>query len=85
VTTAEIYGRDAQDSPILPSLLTTTRRHSTSRVSADKGYSSIANVETIAAMGATPFISYKAGHNGKGGGMWEKMFQLLPIQTRGFF
>jgi transposase len=85
VTAVEIYSRDAQDSPILPSLMTTTRRNFNVReVSADKGYSSIANVETISAMGATPFICFKNGHTGKGGGMWEKMFHYFSFQREDF-
>lgn len=85
ITAVEIHGRDAQDSPILPSLAATTRRSFNMReVSADKGYSSIANAEKIAAMGATPFISYKVGHTGKGGGTWGKMFHYFQFNREDF-
>lgn len=81
VTAVEIHGRDAQDSPILPSLLATTAKNfNVSEVSADKGYSSINNAAVVASYGATPFIAYKAGHTGKGGGVWEKMFHFFSYQ-----
>jgi transposase len=81
VTAVEIHGRNSQDSPILPALLETTARNfSVSEVSADKGYSSINNADVVASYGATPFIAYKAGHTGKGGGVWEKMFHFFSYQ-----
>jgi transposase len=85
VTAVEIHGRDAQDSPILPSLLATTARNfNVSEVSADKGYSSINNADVVASYGAMPFIAYKAGHTGKGGGVWEKMFHFFSYQRETF-
>ena len=51
VTAVEIHDRLAQDSPLLPALLdTTAKTFKVSEVSADKGYSSIAEkrcIETI--------------------------------------
>jgi transposase len=85
VTAVEIRERLTQDSPILPSLLSTTSKHfAVSEVSADKGYSSINNVETVAMIGATPYICFKAGHTGKGGGMWEKMFHYFQFNREQF-
>ena len=85
VTAVEIRDRDAQDSPLLPDLLATTAKtFKVSEVSADKGYSSINNAEVVAATGATPFIAYKAGHTGKGGGVWAKMFHFYSFQKDEF-
>jgi transposase len=85
VTAVEILDRLSQDSPILPTLLETTAQNFTLReVSADKGYSSINNVETVAKMGAVPYIAFKAGHTGKGGGMWEKMFHYFNFKRDEF-
>jgi transposase len=85
VTAVEIRERDAQDSPILPDLLATTKKSfDVKEVPADKGYASIANADAVAAAGATPFICYKAGHTGKGGGTWEKMFHFFSFQRDEF-
>jgi transposase len=85
VTAVEIRERLTQDSPILPPLLSTTSRNfAISEVSADKGYSSINNVETVAMIGATPYICFKAGHTGKGGGVWEKMFHYFQFNRDQF-
>ena len=73
ITAAEIHGRDAGDSPILPALLETTAAGFTvAGVPADKGYSSVENVEAVAAAGATPSIPFKGNATGGRGGLWEK-------------
>jgi transposase len=85
VTAVEIQGRSAQDAPILPALLDATAKNfKIEEVSGDKAYSSIDNVERIAAKGAVPFIAFKAGHTGKGGGMWEKMFHFFSFKQDEF-
>jgi transposase len=77
VTAAAIYGRDAADAPILPELVKTTREgFDMKEVSADKGYLSVENVETIFSVGATPFIAFKANSTGRSGGLFEKMFHF---------
>lgn len=85
ITAAEIKERLSQDSPILPELLDKTAKNfKMVEVSADKGYSSIANTEAVIAHGATPFICYKEGHTGKGGGVWAKMFHFFSFQREEF-
>ena len=86
VTAVEIHGRDAQESPILPALVAKTAENFTLReVSADKGFSSINNVNMIASYGATPFIAYKSNNTcKKGGGMWEKMFHYFSFNRDEF-
>lgn len=85
VTAAEIHGRDANDSPILPSLLKTTAETFTIReVPADKGYISVENLEVIAGAGAMPFIPFKSNHTGDAGGLWEKMFHYFLFRRDEF-
>ena len=51
---------NANDSPIMPSLLETTAQNFTVKeVPADKGYSSVENIEAISALGATPYMAFK--------------------------
>ncbi len=85
VTAVEIHDRDASDTKLLPDLVDATAKNfKMNEVSADKGYSSINNVEHVAKTGATPFIIYKAGHTGKGGGVWEKMFHFFSFKKEEF-
>ncbi len=85
VTAAEIHGRDANDSPILPSLLKTTAEHFTVReVPADKGYSSVENIEAIHAAGAVPLIAFKSNATGAAGGLWEKAFLFYMLHREEF-
>src|SRR5262249_38799569 len=86
ITAAEIHGRDAGDSPVLPSLLKTTAQGFDVReVPADKGYSSVENIEAITAAGATPFIAFKSNATGgKGGLWWEKAFHYYSLHREEF-
>ncbi len=85
ITAAEIKGRLSQDSPLLPALFDATAKNfNVAEVSADKGYRSIANVDAVAAHGATPFICFTEGHTGKGGGMWAKMFHFFSFKQDEF-
>lgn len=85
ITAAEIYGRDANDSPILPSLLRTTAQGFTVKeVPADKGYSSVENIEAIVAAGATPFIAFKTSATGGSGGLWERAYHFYSLHREQF-
>jgi transposase len=86
ITAAEIHGRDANDSPILPSLLNTTiaQGFTVREVPADKGYSSVENIEAIVAAGATPFIAFKSSATGAAGGLWEKAFLFYSLHREEF-
>jgi transposase len=85
VTAVEIHDRDASDTKLLPALVDATAKNFTMKeVSADKGYSGINNVEHVAKTGATPFIIFKNGHTGAGGGMWEKMFHFFSFKREEF-
>jgi transposase len=85
VTSVEIHERAASDTKILPSLVETTAAHfDMLEVSADKGYSSVNNVEVIAKHGATPYIAFKSIHSGAAGGLWEKMFHYYSFRRDEF-
>lgn len=75
VTAAAIYGRDANDCPILPELVNATAKNFTVKeVPADKGYLSADNVDTVAAVGGQAFLAPKITTTGGAGGLFEKMF-----------
>jgi transposase len=83
VTAAAIYGRDAADAPILPELVNETNKtFAMTEVSADKGYLSVENVETIFAVGATPFIAFKSNSTGASGGLFQKMFHYYQFNQK---
>jgi transposase len=85
VTAAAIYGRDANDSPILPELVRKTReKFAINEVSADKGYLSQENVEVIAALGGQAFIAPKSNTTGAVGGLFEKMFHYYQYKRDEF-
>lgn len=85
VTAVEIRDKDASDTKLLPDLVNTTATHFDIReVSADKGYSSVNNINVIAEHGATPYIAFKSIHSGKAGGLWEKMFHYFSFRRDDF-
>jgi transposase len=85
VTSVEIREKDASDTKILPDLVHATAAHFDMReISADKGYSSVNNVNVIAGYGATPYIAFKSIHSGKAGGLWEKMFHYFCFRRDEF-
>lgn len=85
VTAVEIRGRLAQDSPLLPELVTATRKNFTLReVSADKAYGSLSNYAVIDQAGATPYIAFKSIHTGAGGGLWQRMFHYFQFRREEF-
>jgi len=77
VTSVEITGKDANDSPMLPGLVEKTAENFTlAEVSTDKQYSGLDNHEAIAKAGAVPFIAFKVNATGEAGDMFEKMFHF---------
>lgn len=73
VTAIEIAGRNAADTKQLPALVAATARNfAMAEVSADKGYASAANVETVKNVGAEPFIAFRTSDTGWTGGAWAK-------------
>ena len=85
VTSVEITGRHANDSPLLPQLVEKTDKNFTiNEVSADKGYSSLENHEAIAKVGAAPYIAFKSNATGAVGGWFEKMYHLYQYKREEF-
>lgn len=85
VTSVEVTGRNANDSPLLPSLVSDTAENFTvNEVSADKGYSSLENHDAIAKVGATPYIAFKKSTTGEVGGLFQKMFHYYSFNRDEF-
>lgn len=87
VTAVEIHGQHTNDSPLLPALVQNTAKHfHINEVSADKGYSSAANLDAVLAVNATPYIAFKRNTTGcTRGGTWEKMFHYFSFNQEQFF
>lgn len=85
ITAVEIHGRDAGDSPQLPALVgNTAKNFKMVEVSADKGYSDRNCHNAIAAVGATPYISFKKNTTGDVGGVFQKMFHYFQFKREDF-
>ena len=86
VTAVEIRDKLAQDSPLMPALISTTARNFDMReVSGDKAYASYSNYDAIEATGAVPFIPFKDKiHTGKRPGLWAKMFHYFNFRRDEF-
>ena len=70
---------------MLPALAETTAMNFTMReVSADKGFASKANFESVARFGAVPFISFPDSPKGQGGGKWAEMFHYFKFRKQEF-
>ena len=76
VTSVAITGRNEHDGPQFPALIRATAKNfNVAEVSADKGYSSVANLRAVEAIGAHSYIPFKSHTTGAGGGcaLWRKM------------
>lgn len=86
VTAVEIRDRYAADAPIMPSLVATTAQNfDVKEVLADRGYSSVKNLETVLDSGAMPYIPFRAKTTGARGSTWEKMFHYFSLNREEFF
>ncbi len=85
ITAIEIGEKASNDSPFLPKLVETTAQSFTiSEVSADKAYSGVKNIQTVAALGAKPFIPFRKDATVKPGGLWEKLFYYFKFRSDDF-
>ena len=85
VTAIEILDKDAGDSPQLPALLkTTAQTFKVRELSADAAYSSQANIEAVAGLGAAPYIAFKDNATGAVGGLFAKMFHTFCLNKDEF-
>jgi transposase len=53
-------------------------------ISADKGYSSVNNLEVIAQHGAVPYVAFKSIHSGAARGLWAQMYHYYNFQRAEF-
>lgn len=85
VTAVEIHEQDSGDTTQLPALvMNTAKNFDVKEVSADKGYSDRRSHDAIEAIGAKPFIMFKAGATGGVGGLFEKMFHFFQFNREEF-
>lgn len=81
VTAVEASGRHAHDNPFFKPLLNATARNfNISEVSADKAYSSRANLKLVEKHGGRPYIAFK--DNARGDGkckVWNKVFHYYCL------
>lgn len=86
VTAVEIAGRDAGDSPMFKPLVETTAKNfKIGDVTADKAYSSHANLELVDGMGGTAYVPFKATNvAGEAGTVWERMYHYFNFRRDEF-
>ncbi len=85
ITAVEIHGKNANDAPLLPALLSaTTKRFDVDEVSADMGYISEKNLQIITDAGARPLIPFKRNTSDSKGGLWAKMFHYFSLNQEEF-
>lgn len=81
ITSVEITEGKANDSPMFtPLLKDTANLFNVKEISADKGYSSRANLELAKKLGAMPYIPFKKNvkkGKSKGSPTWSKMFEIF--------
>ncbi|MFQ5532072.1 MAG: transposase, partial [Candidatus Nanoarchaeia archaeon] len=80
ITSVEITEGKANDSPMFNPLLRDTAKHFTVKeISADKAYSSKANLELAKELGAMPYIPFKSNVTGKSKGspIWANLFKYF--------
>lgn len=87
VTSVEISGRHDHDAPFFEPLVGRTAvNFKVLEVSADKAYSSRANLHAAMAHGATPFIPFKSNATGEAGGdnLWRIMYHYYSLRRDEF-
>lgn len=85
VTAVEVCDGDGSDAKYLPPLVRQTARNfRLGEVSADKGYASVENYETIEAEGGSGYIPFKSTATGASGGLWRKMFHYFQFRREEF-
>jgi transposase len=84
VTAVEIRGNAHDATMFQPLLATTAKNFAISEVSGDKAYSSVANLEAVGKLGATPFIAFKSNATYGKGGVWKQMFHYFQFRSDEF-
>ena len=87
ITSVEVTDGHIHDSIMFPDLLHNTAKYfDIKEVTADKGYSSRANLGLVSGIGAIPFIPFKKSANGKAKGfmIWNVMFRYYRDNKEDF-
>lgn len=90
ITAVEATATESGDAPQLPALLgITAQSFEVREISADKAYLSRRNLHAIDAVGAQPFIPFKAGSTAgvthhKADALWNKVFHYYQFQREEF-
>jgi transposase len=91
VTSVEVSGAHANDSPYLKPLLETTSRNGfqVKEVSADKGYDSFNNRCLVLVKGGIPYIPFREGEKNKPnpsdkGELWKRMYHFYKFNEAEF-
>jgi transposase len=87
VTSVELSTAMAHDSPYFKPLIeqTASAAFNMREVSADKGYISANNLQTVVDRGATPYIPFKSNTTGKSGTeLWKKLFHYYSFNREEF-
>jgi transposase len=92
VTSAEITGWTGADSPqFIPLVTATAKRMNMAEVSADKAYSSRANLAAVEALGAVPYVMFKANTVNPQAALWHdanstwtRMYHLFAFRRDEF-
>lgn len=82
VAAVRITDQDSHDSPQSVPLLKDPYRFTMKQVSADKGYESYANFAAVEAIGAEPFIAFRAHATGKKGGAFARAFHYFSFMRQ---
>jgi transposase len=86
VTSAEISGAHGADHNYFAPLVNeTAKRFDVREISADKAYSSYANMRVTEAVGAVPYIDFKSNANDKGKcEVWNRMYHFYQFNRDAF-
>lgn len=85
ITAVEITPAYKNDSPYLPVLLDKTMENFQVReVMADKGYSSVGNLEVVEEAGAKPYIAFKKNAVPDKGGTWARLLHYFRYRREDF-
>jgi transposase len=86
ITALDISGCTVHDSCFFDPLVSRTAKHfEVSEIAADKAYLGRRNMETVEALGGTPYISFKTNTvEPKGESIWAKMYHLFMYNREAF-
>ncbi len=85
ISAVEIHQQYTADAPLLPPMLATTAaKFNVQEVSADLGYLSESNFQTIIDRGAKPYIPFKINSAPTRDGVWNTMFHFFHLHREEF-